>query len=64
MVFGAEVFRASTSVLVVGCSVGSVVVAWRFVDGSGCSVCGMCMVSMVVWVVVRSFYSPTWDEHG
>jgi hypothetical protein len=44
MVFAAEVFRASTSVWVVGCSVGPVVVVWRFADGCGCSVCGMCMV--------------------
>jgi hypothetical protein len=46
-VFGAEVLMASTSVWVVGCSVGSAVAAWRFVDGYGWSVCGMCVVWMV-----------------
>jgi hypothetical protein len=47
-VFGAEVFMASTSVWVVRCSIGSAVVAWRFVDGCGWSVCSMCVVWMVV----------------
>jgi hypothetical protein len=42
--FGAEVFMASTSAWVVGCSVGSVVVAWKSIDGYGWSVCGMCVV--------------------
>jgi hypothetical protein len=43
-VFGSKVFLASTSVWVVGCSVGSVGAAWRFVDGCGWSVCSMCVV--------------------
>jgi hypothetical protein len=47
-VFGAEVFMASTSVWAVRCSIGSAVVAWRFVDGCGWSVCSMCVVWMVV----------------
>jgi hypothetical protein len=47
-VFGDEVFMMSTSVWVVGCSVGSIVAVWKFVDGCGWSACGMCMVWMVV----------------
>jgi hypothetical protein len=44
MVFATEVFMASTSIWIVGCSVGSVVVVWRFVYGCECSVYGMCVV--------------------
>jgi hypothetical protein len=46
--FGAEVFMASTTVCVVGCSVGSIVAAWMFVDGCRWSVCDMGVVCMVV----------------
>jgi hypothetical protein len=48
MVFGAEVFKASTSAWFGGCFVRSVGVVWRLVDDCGCNVCGMC----VVWVAV------------
>jgi hypothetical protein len=40
-VFGAEVFMTSTSAWAVGCSIGSMVTAWNFVDGCEGSVCGM-----------------------
>jgi hypothetical protein len=49
MVLGAEVFNASTSVWVVGWSVA---IVWRFVASCRCSVCGMCVVWMIVWAVV------------
>jgi hypothetical protein len=41
-VFGAEVFMMSTSTWAVDCSIESAIAAWRFVDGCGWSVCGMC----------------------
>jgi hypothetical protein len=47
-VFGAEVFMASTSVWAVDCSIGSVVAAWKSVDGCEWSVSGM----YAVWTVV------------
>jgi hypothetical protein len=56
------VFSASTSVCTASCSIGSVAVIWRFVDGCGCSVCGMCVAWVVVWAVVRTCSSATWDE--
>jgi hypothetical protein len=62
MVSGAEVFNVSTSVWVAGCSVGFVAVVWRFVDGCGCSVCGMCMVLVVVWAVIGTCSLAAWDE--
>jgi hypothetical protein len=62
MVFGAEVFNVSTSVWVTGCSVGSVAVVWRFVDGCGCSVCGMGVAWVVGWAVVGTWSSATWHE--
>jgi hypothetical protein len=48
MVFGAEMFRASTSAWAGGCSVRSVGVVWRLADGCRWNVCCMCMV----WVAV------------
>jgi hypothetical protein len=42
--FGAEVFMTSTSTWVVGYFTGSVVVAWKSVDGCRWSICGMCVV--------------------
>jgi hypothetical protein len=60
--FGVEVFMVSTSALVVGCSIGSVVVVWKSVDGCGCSVCGMCVVWIVVLAVVGTFSPAAYDE--
>jgi hypothetical protein len=62
MVFQAEVFNASTSTWVVGWSIGFVAIVQRFVDGCGCSVCGMCVAWVVVWAVVGTCSSSTWDE--
>jgi hypothetical protein len=43
MVFRVEVFNTSTSTWVAAWSVGFVAIVWRFVDGCGCSICGMCV---------------------
>jgi hypothetical protein len=48
MVFGAEVFRVSTSAWDGGCSIGYVGVVWRLAHDCRWNVCAMCMV----WVVV------------
>jgi hypothetical protein len=61
MVFGVEVFNVSTLAWVAGWSVRFVVVVWRFVDGCGCSVCGMCVAWVVVWEVVGTCSSAAWD---
>jgi hypothetical protein len=47
-VFGAEMFRASTSAWADDCSIGYVGVVWRLVDNCRWKVCGMCVVWMAV----------------
>jgi hypothetical protein len=44
MVFGAEVFRASTFAWAGGYSVGFVGVVWMLMDDCRWNVCGMCVV--------------------
>jgi hypothetical protein len=56
------VFMVSTSTLVVSCSITFVVVAWKSVDGCGCSVCGMCVIWIVVLAVVATCSPAAGDE--
>jgi hypothetical protein len=48
MVFGVAVFDASTSSWVASWSIGFVAIVYRFVDGCGCNVCGICVIWMAV----------------